>query len=467
MIRDFFHTLGEIFEDLFAQWETWFFLFLLALGPIILFTQASSSGIGFQFINFLKLTWWFWFFLIFFPLTKSIFLYWRQELFKNSIKWVLLELKVPRQIEKSSQTMEQILYSLHSLRNAPGDFKEKYINGEITRWFSLEMVSFGGETHFYIRAYEKLRKMIEAAFFSYYPDIDIVEAPDYVDNLPKNVAEAYKKGLDFSGTEIILASEEVYPIKTYIDFENIEEEKKFDPISTFLEALAKLQKDEFTGIQILIAPVDPKEWKDKWEDFLEKLRKPTLIEFGKEGEIGTKLGVRSPGQTDILKAVERNLSKPAFNTLIRLLYLSPKITYDKIYAKKGLIGSFNQYAALNLNSFKPNRGVTPFATIWRKPYLFSNKRIEYRKERLLFNYKKREMPPASDIGRLPISSFYNWNFASQSFKMNTECLATLFHMPTAVVVTEPHIRHLESRRAGPPAGLSIFGEEKEIEKFNK
>jgi len=36
-----------------------------------------------------------------------------------------------------------------------------------------------------------------------------------------------------------------------------------------------------------------------------------------------------------------------------------------------------------------------------------------------------------------------------------------------VVVTEPHIRHLESRRAGPPAGLSIFGEEKEIEKFNK
>lgn len=466
MIRDFFHTLGETFEDLFAQWETWFFLFLLALGPIILLTRFPGQT-GSQLINFLKLTWWFWFFLIFFPLAKSIFLYWRQELFRNSIKWVLLELKVPRQIEKSSQTMEQILYSLHSLRNSPDDFKEKYLDGEITRWFSLEVVSFGGETHFYIRAYEKLRKLIEAAFFSYYPDIDIVEVPDYVDNLPQNTAEAYKKGIDFFGTEIILANEEVYPIKTYVDFENEAEEKNFDPISTFLEALAELQKDELVGIQILIAPAHFKEWKDKWEDFLEKLRKPTLIEVGKEEEMGMRLGVRSPGQTDVLKAVERNLSKPAFDTLIRLLYLSPAATFNKIYARKGLIGSFNQYTALNLNSFKPNRGVTPFATIWRKPYLFSEKRISYRKERLLFNYKKREMPPLSAIGRLFTSLFYNWNLASQSFKMNTECLATLFHMPTAVVMTEPHIRHLESRRAGPPAGLAIFGEEKEIEKFNK
>ena len=48
---------------------------------------------------------------------------------------------------------------------------------------------------------------------------------------------------------------------------------------------------------------------------------------------------------------------------------------------------------------------------------------------------------------------------------NTEAIATLFHLPTAVVLTAPHIRRIESRKGGPPAGLAIFGDEEEIEKF--
>ena len=49
--------------------------------------------------------------------------------------------------------------------------------------------------------------------------------------------------------------------------------------------------------------------------------------------------------------------------------------------------------------------------------------------------------------------------------MNTKCLATLYHIPTSVVLTEPHLKHLESKRAGPPSGLAIFGEEEELEKY--
>jgi hypothetical protein len=49
--------------------------------------------------------------------------------------------------------------------------------------------------------------------------------------------------------------------------------------------------------------------------------------------------------------------------------------------------------------------------------------------------------------------------------MNVEGLATLFHPPTSVVLTAPHIRRVESRKTGPPAGLAIFGEEGEIEKY--
>ena len=49
--------------------------------------------------------------------------------------------------------------------------------------------------------------------------------------------------------------------------------------------------------------------------------------------------------------------------------------------------------------------------------------------------------------------------------MNIECIATLFHIPTVIVLTAPHIKRNESKKAGPPAGIAIFGEDKELEEF--
>ncbi len=175
--------------------------------------------------------------------------------------------------------------------------------------------------------------------------------------------------------------------------------------------------------------------------------------------------MRSPGQTDILKAVEENLSKPVFDTLIRFIYLTDKATFSDSFPRRGLVGAFNQYAALNLNSFKKNYGMETRCRIWNKPYVFPKTRVEYRKARLLMNYLKRDVPPETSMGRLITSYLFNWNKSSKRFKMNTKCLATVFHIPTAVVLTEPHLKHLESKKAGPPSGLAIFGEEEELEKY--
>jgi hypothetical protein len=51
------------------------------------------------------------------------------------------------------------------------------------------------------------------------------------------------------------------------------------------------------------------------------------------------------------------------------------------------------------------------------------------------------------------------------FELNTESLATLFHPPTRMVLTAPHIERVESRKSGAPAGLAVYGEESDIEKF--
>ncbi len=427
---------------------------------------------------------------IFFPLLYSTWTFWRNELFKKSIKWLLLEIKVPREIDKSPKGMEQVLNAIHALRNYAGDIREKYWDGEVTRWYSFEMVSFGGEVHLYLRLYYQQRDLVEAAFFSYYKDVELVEVDDYVDErFPKSIQEMYAQGYDMWGSEMLLAREAAYPIKSYVDFEAIEEERQFDPISSFLEVLAKAKKEEIVGIQILAAPSD-RNWYKKWDPLVEELNQPgksakkkgpkTKTEFlggpmptfsvspanGKDdfGQIAKAL-YRSPGKTDALKAVEKNLSKPAFESLIRFIYFSPKSIFYDSYARRGLTGAFNQYSSLDLNSFVQNYAISTRTRIWSKPYIFPAWRNEFRKQRLLYTFVNRKLPIKPFMGKFLTSYIWNWNIHSHTFELNTESLATLFHPPTRFVLTAPHMQRIESRKTGPPAGLAIFGEEEKIEKF--
>ncbi len=463
--------IGSFFEEIFRKEEIWVIVFLAGLVGVVLVPIMGLSDVLNAIIYFLELTWWLWLFLVVSRVFIGTWVHWRQEIFKEDINWVVLELRIPRQIEKSSKAMEQVLTAIHSLRNAPGDIRETYWDGEVTRWVSLEMVSFGGEIHFYVRCYAKLRNLVEAAFFSYYPGLDIIEVPDYISRFPEKVYEMYEKNLDLWGIEMTLAKEEMFPIKTYTDFEDEAEEKNFDPVSTFLEVLGKLKKGEIVGIQILIAPAGSDDWDEKYEEDLKKLREPTTKKMkGRKGPEGENeeyemTVMRSPGQVDILKAVEENLSKPAFDTLIRFIYLSDKATFSDSFPRRGITGAFSQYSALNLNSFAKNRGMETRARIWNRPHIFPSTRVEYRKARLLMNYRKREVPPEMKMGRLITSYLFNWNKVSKRFKMNTKCLATVYHIPTSVVLTEPHLKHLESKKAGPPSGLAIFGEEDELEKY--
>lgn len=468
MIRDIVHHAGDVIAELFKKEETWFLLLFLGLSAWLLIAFFEKIWAAVQ--AFLLFTWPIWLFFIIFPVFVSLWLYVRQAQFKRNITWTILELKIPREVKKSPQAMEQVLAAIHSLRNAPGDIREWYWDGEVTRWYALEMVSFGGEMRFFVRVYKGQKHLVQAAFFSYYPDVDLEEVDDYVEQFPKDMAEVYGKQMDIWGTEMVLAERAAFPIKTYEDFEHMEEEKQFDPISTFLEVLGKLRKEETVGVQILIAPASPK-WKDKFEGTVNELKEPATATIqtsgGGEEEGGTKemLIARSPGHIEVLKKVEENLSKPAFDTLIRFIYLSPKEGFSDTFPRRGLAGAFNQYAALNLNSFRQNLKVATRTRIWKWPHIFPKVRNEYRKQRMLLSYRTREVPPETWMGRLVTSYLFNWNFSSKRFPMNVKCLASLYHPPTAVVLTAPHIRRMESRRTGPPAGLSIYGEEGEIERF--
>ncbi len=428
---------------------------------------ANSSGyLG----PFWHIFWPFIVFLILFPIFKSTWMHWRQSKFKKEIKWVLLELKIPREILRTPQAMEQTLMAIHTLRNAAGQLREWYWDGEVSRWYSLEMASFGGETHFYIRTYYKQRRLVEAAFFSHYPDLEIEEVSDYVERIPANVKEMYAQGYELWGSEMLLNREGAYPIRSYKDFEVPEEDRQLDPMSVFLEVLSKLNPEEIVGIQFLIQPLD-RDLHTEYDDLVNKLKEPKTKKEpaapagGDQLQSFARFIARSPGETDVLEAVERNLSKPAFKTIVRFVYLSPKATFYDSFARRGISGSFNQYGASDLNSFRLNYTVGTRTEMWRFPYIFPKLRNQYRRQRLLYTYRNRYLPPKPWMGRIITSYLLNWNFASRQITLNVESVATLFHPPTFAVMTAPHMKRTESRKAGPPAGLPLYGGGQSLERF--
>ena len=450
------------------------------------------------FIDFVVSIWWLIAFAILFPVTRNAWIAARQEKFKHAIDFVLLELHIPREIKKSPKAMEQILSAIHSLRNAPMNLKEWYWEGEVTLWFTLEMVSFGGEVHFYVRAPKKHKDLVEAAFFSYYPDIEITQPPDYLDDLPRNTIEVYERGYELWGTELVLAKSAAYPIKTYLDFESPDEDKQYDPIASFLEVLGKAKPGEFVGVQIPISAMSP-HWSKPFEKVVEDLkdRKDKLVkakggggssvatsaEFpggilpaftvvkkgaeasSQEQALARALFQRTPGETDVLKSIEENLSFPAFETLIRIMYLSPKEIFSENFPRRGISGAFNQYMALNLNAFLKNMSVETRGQIWDWPHIFSKIRVRYRKQRMLFHYRHFSRPPELFTTKLIHSYLFGWNFGSRAFPLNIRGLATIFHPPTVLVLTAPHIKRVTSRKVGAPAGLPIYGEEGSMERF--
>ncbi len=431
-------------------------------------------------------SWWFWAALILWPLFESTWLFWKREKFKHELEFMFFELRMPREVTKSPAAMEQIFVAIHALRNSPGDFKEYWLDGEITRWYSFELLSMGGEIHFYLRCPKNQKEIVKAAFFSYYPDVELVEADDYVPKFfPSNLTETFKQGYDMWGSELIYTKSPVYPVKSYLEFESPDEEKEYDPMAVTLEVLGRLKREEMVGVQINVFPIGD-HLREEGQHLIEKLRNkkqhsgggasigmefPHVLPVFPVGGHGEKEDnevvralSRTPGETDVLKAIEENLSLPTFEGNIRLIYFSPADIYSDTFARRGLAGAFKQYDAMDMNSFQLNSAMSPKTKIWAWPHVFPALRAKLRKERIIMAYAHREIGPTTEMGKLFMSKIFNWEH-SEEIMMSARTLATIYHPPTHMTLTAPHMRRVESRKAGAPAGLPIYGGEEEIAKY--
>ena len=405
-------------------------------------------------------SWWLLAFIILGPLAKSAWLSWRQESFAQNSKFKIVEIRIPREIERGPYAMDQVFQAVWQLSNGPGHFMEEYMDGEVPRPMSFEIVSFGGEIHFYARIYGKLKHLLEGSFAAYYPDVELVEVDDYINRLPATYGELRGKGYELWGTELILERPAAYPTRTYEEFERPDDETQVDPIGSLLEVLGKCKKEEVLALQFnLIAA--PGNWAKEFKKLVEELKNP---KDDKKDKNDFSLLFKTPRQTDILKVVEENLSRRAFDAVIRLLYFSPKAYYYDSFPRRGILGAFNQYASSDLNSFTQNFPIVTLTMIWYVPYFFPKWRQQIRSQRFIHHYRNRTLPPQMQVARWLSSHVFSWEHTKFT-RLTTTIMATLFHPPMKTVLTAPMIKRNESKTAGPTAGLPIYGEEKVLEKF--
>ena len=276
---------------------------------------------------------------------------------------------------------------------------------------------------------------MESQIYAHYPEVEIHEAADYTKDFIGEDTEASKKEWNIHAAEYNLTKEDAYPIKTYIDYKldklETEEEMKNDPLASLIELMGTMKEGENLWYQVLIMATKT-EWKSAGAKIVDKIMKRDKKK--KEGEIidfGSM--ILSPGERMIVEAIERNVSKLGFDACLRFVYIAKPDKYNHVVSN-ALQGSMKQFNSLNLNGFSRTNSTSYV------DYFFKKTREGWKKIRMFDAYINR-------------SAFYK-PYKRKTIVLNTEELATIYHLPGSVVRT-PALGRIESKKGEPPAGLPI------------
>ncbi len=409
-----------------------------------------------------------WLPLLTFSILWEMWVRYVRAIFMARQNYVLLEITPPKDVYKSPHAAEFFINAI-SQTGGESNWFERYWNGGVRPWYSLEIAAINGSVHFFIWTRVGFRNLIESNIYSQYPGIEIYEVPDYT--LPVSYDP---ENNSMWSCEFDLTKSDAYPIKTYIDYgmdKNPDEEYKIDPLTPLIEFFATVPRDSQVWFQIIIRAhkaeeKDPKKsWSnakifqtfkpgDLWDRFemadlrwkgAAKKEVDKIIE-GAKGEKGSD-GKYVPGtgrqltetERDTITALNRSVSKNGFDTGMRTVYLAPKASFSPSYIP-GIIKSVTHFNS-SLNGFKPARAVddkhSSFFLLWLAR---SSEKINEEKSELLDKYKRR--------------AYFHKPFKSPHFILNSEELATMYHFP-GIVSSTPAFPRVESRKADAPSNIPV------------
>lgn len=346
----------------------------------------------------------------------------QKMLWFQKIRFKTLRILVPKNNEKTPLAAEQMFAALHGIFQKSSSYQD---------FLSFEIASREKYIQFYAHVPVGLKEFVEGQIYSQYPTAEISEVDDYVLEEKENI---YSGKLKFAGTELSLTNLDVYPIKTFPNFE-------VDPLSGITGVLSKVDKSEEIWIQFLVKPISDA-WQSRSISHVQSVKSGALSQGGvipslfhsflrflsgltttiitgvtppSSKEEAAKVEAKLSGtQEEGLKGVETKSTKLGFETKIRIIAFAPNeaVAYNKLLST---IAAFKQFNLLNLNGFQAGK-----------------------------IYKD-----------LSFYELYRWRaFLEKGYILNIEELASIFHLPNISVET-PNIVWAGSKKGEPPSNLPI------------
>lgn len=402
------------------------------------FLQDISLAILSGMWTVLVWTWW---------LIVPVIIYFARKNFKKAeyvanVKHVVLSIKIPKNNDKGPVAAEMMFASLHGILHSKEKLQKENI---VEDHLSFEIVSSINKIEFLVWAPENLKDFVEGQIYAQYPTAEITTIDDYTKDID---IDDDNKDDCVAGTELTLVKDEIYPIKTFQNFD-------VDPLAAITGMLSKIEGgSEQVWIQILAKPIHD-DWRDSSlghisskkggktskslqdtifdlithplrvlpdliaavvtplsEDEKKKIAEKAKKEKEKKEKEGVKL---SHAEETELSAIEEKANKLGYKVMIRVMYLakSKEKAEERV---KSVFGAFKQFNTNNLNGFKYGN-------------IFTG-------NDLLNAYRAR---------------FFN----DTGFVLNIEELASLYHLPHVSVET-PNIHWTSSKKGEPPANIRFL-----------
>jgi len=344
------------------------------------------------------------------------------EEWRSNQENVILKVFPPKNNEKTPLATEQMFAALHGIFREDTLFQEQV---------GFELAAHDKFIHFYVYVPRHLKEFVEGQIYAQYPSVEITQVEDY--------SRTPLIGQSLVGGELVLTKDDFYPIKTFPNF-------TVDPLSGITGVLGSLGNNEQLWIQFVIKPI-PESWQEEGIEYIAAKRegvKPTTNVFirilsalsgglialiqgtgsggvdgaasddgGGEEESNQRLS--APAEAAV-KGIEEKITKLGFATKVRVMAAAadPYSARSKIEA---ITGAFKQFNTTNMNGFRSD--------------------VIQEDTSLLNAYRERE-------------------FYDEGVVLNTEELASLYHLP-AVTVETPNMTWAGSKKGEPPANLPIEG----------
>lgn len=321
-----------------------------------------------------------------------LFIFWKyRDREKRSMEYTLIQVATPRDNEIKIDAAEQMFASLHSMHH--GGFWS-FLKPQ--DHISFEIVAKREDIRFYIAAPRHFVDLIEKQIHGSYPGADLKIVDEY---------NIFSENGKVAFAALTPKNSDYLPIRLYRDLPT-------DPLSSLTSVLAKMSDEEGAAIQILVQPAGSK-WAGLGRSYISKTKKNEANPEKASFKVDPKT----------LESIEQKVSKPGFNTVIRLVVSSTTKEAADAHLEN-LITSFHQFTSDHNYFSKVKHPMRKF---------------------FMIDFIYRYFP------------MVNVPFFKQYGVLNSDELATIYHLPNKSVET-PHIFWLNAKRAPAPMQIASSGQ---------